>query len=47
MWKLTWVRQDGVCLWQELVTADSLVSFSASVGESQGINQLVQWMEMP
>lgn len=38
MWKLTRIRQDGVRLWQELVTADSLVSFSASVGESQGIS---------
>lgn len=38
MWrslKLTWVRQDGVGLRQELVTADSLVSFSAPVTENK------------
>lgn len=28
-WKPTWVRQDGVCLRQKLVTTDALVSFSA------------------
>lgn len=38
-WKLTWVGQDGVCLRQELITADSLVTFSApEEGEKRGIN---------
>lgn len=32
-WKPTWVRQDGVCLRQKLVTPDALVSFSAPDGE--------------
>lgn len=31
--RLTWVRQDGVCLWQKLVTANSLVAFSTPGGE--------------
>lgn len=34
-WRLTWVRQDGVCLRQELVTADSLVSFAAPDGQKE------------
>ncbi len=35
-WRLTWVRQDGVCLGQKLVTADSLVAFSTPGGEKRG-----------
>lgn len=35
MWKLTWVRQDGVSLRQKLVTADSLVAFSTPGGEKK------------
>lgn len=31
-WKPTWVRQDGVCLRQKLVTPDALVSFFAPDG---------------
>lgn len=34
-WTLTWVRQDGVGLRQELVAADPLVSFSAPVTENK------------
>lgn len=39
IWRLTRVRQDGVRLGQELVTADSLVSFSAPVAEKQRISR--------
>lgn len=35
MWNLTWVRKDGVCLGQKLVTADSLVTFSTPGGETR------------
>jgi len=35
IWRLTWVSQDGVCLGQKLVTADSLVAFSTPGGEKR------------
>lgn len=42
MWKPTWVGQNGVGLWQELVTADSLVAFSTPMGEkrARGTNRV-------
>lgn len=43
-WKPTWVRQDGVCLRQKLVTPDALVSFSAPDGEKKKQGAITQWV---